>query len=117
MNESSVMPGDPILEVYSVGPTTVVGFGGRDLLDTVNLAACRDEVVQLLTREKCRVLAFDLTGVKLIPSGLLGLLASIRQLGAEVHLYNPSDDVRDVLEVTSLNKLMPVHEVDLGDRA
>ena len=110
------MAGDPILEVYSVGPTTVVGFGGRDLLDTVNLAACRDEVVALISREQCQVLAFDLTGVKLIPSGLLGLLASIRQLGAEVHLYNPSQDVREVLDVTGLDRLMPVHEVDLGQR-
>lgn len=109
------MPGDPILEVYTAGPTTVVGFGGRDLLDTVNLAACRDEIVELLTREKCSVLAFDLSGVKLIPSGLLGLLASIRQLGSEVHLYNPSDDVREVLEVTNLDKIMPVHEVDVGN--
>ncbi len=109
------MPGEPIMEVYSVGPTTVVGFGGRDLLDSVNLAACREEIVALIAREKCHVLAFDLSGVKLIPSGLLGLLASIRQLGAEVHLYNPSDDVREVLSVTNLDRLMPVHEIDFGN--
>ena len=110
------MPGEPpILEVYSVGPTTVVGFGGRELLDTVNLALCREEIVALIAREHCRVLAVDLTGVRLIPSGLLGLLASVRQIGAEVHLYNPSDDVREVLSVTNLDRLMPVHEVDLGD--
>ena len=108
------MPGDPIMEVYSVGPTTVVGFGGRDVLDCVNLAACREEIVALIAREHCRVLAFDLTGVKLIPSGLLGLLASVRQLGAEVHLYNPSEDVREVLAVTNLDKLMPVHEIDMS---
>ena len=111
-----MIPGElPIMEVYSVGPTTVVGFGGRDLLDTVNLAACREEIVALIAREHCRVLAFDLTGVKLIPSGLLGLLSSIRQLGAEVHLYNPSDDVREVLSVTNLDRLMPIFEVDFRD--
>lgn len=111
-----MIPGKlPIMEVYSVGPTTVVGFGGRDLLDTVNLAACREELVALIAREHCRVLAFDLSGVKLIPSGLLGLLASIRQLGAEVHLYNPSDDVREVLSVTNLDRLMSIFEVDLAD--
>ena len=110
------MLGEPIMEVYSVGPTTVVGFGGRDVLDSVNLAACREEIVALIAREKCQVLAFDLSGVKLLPSGLLGLLASIRQLGAEVHLYNPSDDVREVLSVTNLDRLMPVHEIDFGDQ-
>ena len=107
------MPGDAILDVYSIGPTTVVGFGGRDVLDGVNLAACREEIVALIAREHCRVPAFDLTGVKLIPSGLLGLLASVRQLGTEVHLYNPSSDVREVLSVTNLDRLMPVHDIDL----
>jgi len=109
------MPGDAILDVYSIGPTTVVGFGGRDVLDGVNLAACREEIVALIAREHCRVLAFDLTGVKLIPSGLLGLLASVRQLGTEVHLYNPSADVREVLSVTNLDRLMPVHDIDLDE--
>lgn len=99
----------PILEVYSVGPTTVVGFGGRDVLDDVNLVACREEILALIEREKCDTIAFDLTGVTLLPSGMLGLLASMRQHGAEVHLYNPSDDVRDVLEVTNLKQLMPIH--------
>ena len=67
-----------------------------------------------IAQEQCRVLAFDLTGVKLIPSGLLGLLASVRQIGAEVHLYNPSDDVREVLAVTHLDRLMPVHDIDMN---
>jgi anti-anti-sigma factor len=101
----------PILEVYSVGPTTVVGFGGRDVLTDVNLVVCREEVLALIEREKCQVLAFDLTGVTLMPSGMLGLLASIRQHGVEVHIYNPSPDVRDVLETTNLHKLMPIYEM------
>lgn len=104
----------PILHVYSTGPTTVVGFGGEDVLDSVNLVVCRDEMLKLIEVGKCRVLAFDLTGVKLIPSGLLGLLTSVRQHGVEVHLYNPSEDVRDVLSVTNLDKVMPVYVVEVN---
>jgi len=104
---------DPIIEVYATGPTTVVGFGGKDLMDQVNLADCRDSLLELLSQTKCEILAFDLTGVLLIPSGLLGLLASLRKEGIEVHLYNPSLDVRDVLETTNLNQIMPIHEVDI----
>ena len=55
--------------------------------------------------------AFDLTGVRLVPSGLLGLLASLKKLGIEVHLYNPSNDVREVLEITRLDKLFKIHEL------
>lgn len=102
-----------VLQVYAAGKLTVVGFGGRNLLDQVNLSDCRTEVLDLVRENDCEVLAFDLTGVAVIPSGLLGLLASLRQRSIEIHLYNPSESVRDVLEVTKLNQLMPVHEIEL----
>ncbi len=105
----------PILEVYRIGPTTIVGFGGRDVLDTVNVAVCREEILSLIEKVKCEVLAFDLTGVKLLPSGLLGLLTSIAKQDVAVHLYNPSEDIRDVLETTKLNTLMEVHEVEIPE--
>jgi anti-anti-sigma factor len=101
------------IEIYATGPTTVVGFGGRDLPDNVNLVACRDWLVGLIRQQRCTVLAFDLTGVQLAPSGLLGLLASLRNEGVDVHLYNPSDDVREVLAITHLDHLMPIHDVDV----
>lgn len=106
------MHGNPI-EVYAVGPTTVVGFGGNDLPENVNLVVCRDWLVELIRQQRCQVLAFDLTGVRLVPSGLLGLLASLRNEGIEVHLYNPSEDLKNVLEITHLDRLMPVHEVEV----
>lgn len=103
----------PILEVYQIGPTTIVGFGGRDVLDDVNVAVCRDEILTLIDKVNCQVLAFDLTGVTLLPSGLLGLLTSITKTDVDVHLYNPSEDIQDVLETTKLNTLMEVHHVDI----
>lgn len=105
----------PILEVYRAGPTTVVGFGGRNVFDEVNVAACREELLHLIQRENCRTLAVDLTGVLLLPSGLLGVLTSVHKRGVEVHVYNPSDDVRDVLETTRLNTMIQVHEVPIPD--
>lgn len=107
---------EAILNVYEVGRTTVVGFGDREILDNINLALCREELVQLLQKANARTLGFDLTGVRLIPSGFLGLMASVRGLGVEVHLYNPSPDVREVLSTTNLDRLMPVHEIDFADR-
>lgn len=105
---------EPLLQVYAVGKTTVVGFGGVDVLENVNLALCRDELMGLIDEHDVDVMAFDVTGVKLMPSGLLGLLASLKQHGVEVHVYNPSDDVRDVLSVTHLDRLIGIHEVDVA---
>jgi len=108
------MPSDPrVLEVYQAGRLTVVGFGDHDVLDFVNIADCRDELAALIAKHDCQSLAFDLTGVKLLPSGLLGLLASLRNLGVQVMIYNPSRDVREVLEITNLDQLLEIHEVEV----
>jgi anti-sigma B factor antagonist len=101
------------LEVYSAGELTVVGFRGRPVLDHLNLANCRDELVGLIREHHSKTLALDLTGVRLIPSGLLGLLASIRRQGVTVQLYNPSADIREVLEITKLNTLLELHDVEV----
>ena len=108
---------EPLLQVYAVGTTTVVGFGGSDVLEDVNLALCRDELIALIKTHAVEVLAFDVTGVKLMPSGLLGLLASMKQQGVDVHVYNPSPDVRDVLGVTHLDRLIEIHEVEVEGMA
>jgi len=102
-----------VLRVYETGPLTVVGFGSDELPDRIDLGECRDEIVELLTLHDCKDLAFDLTGVRYIPSGMLGLLASLRKLGVQVHLYNPSVDVREVLQVTHLDQLFKIHDLDL----
>ena len=101
------------LEVYQAGELTVLGFGGREVIDDMNVAECRDELLEIIRANNCRVLAFDLTRVRLIPSGLLGLLASIRKKGIEVHLYNPSADIREVLEITKLDQVLQMHNLEI----
>jgi anti-sigma B factor antagonist len=100
-----------VLRVYETGPLTVVGFGGGEILDQIDLAECRNEIMELLKLHDSKVLAFDLTGVRYVPSGMLGLLASLKRIGIEVRLYNPSPDVREVLEITRLDKLFKIHEL------
>lgn len=103
-----------ILHVYQTGPLTVVGFGGREILDQIDIGTCRDELIALVKTHEAKSLAFDLTGVRLIPSGMLGLIASLRKLDIEVHMCNPSEDVKEVLEVTRLNQLLKVYDVDFS---
>lgn len=108
------LPNDPsVLKVYQTGELTVVGFGGQDVPDEVCIAAYRTQLFDLIAQYNCKVLAFDLTGVQLIPSGMLGVLSSIRQRVDRVELYNPSPDVRDVLRITKLDQLFDIREVDI----
>lgn len=103
-------------EVYQTGELTVLGFGGREILDQIDLTLCQYQVIALVEQNRCKTLAFDLAGLRLIPSGMLGLLASLRRLNVEVHLYNPSPDIAEVLQVTRLNEVMPVHYVDADSK-
>ncbi|WP_298861420.1 STAS domain-containing protein [uncultured Gimesia sp.] len=109
---SSVQLGG-ILQVYHAGPLCVAGFGGRDIVDTYSVNDVRNELLEMVKTNNCETLAIDLTGVKLLPSGMLGLLASMRDLDLEIHLYNPSDDIREVLEITKLNQFMQLHDVEI----
>ena len=91
----------------------MAGFGGRDIVDTFSVNDVREELLELVKTNNCETLAIDLTGVKLLPSGMLGLLASMRDLNLEIHLYNPSEDIREVLEITKLNQFMQLHDVEI----
>lgn len=102
-----------ILQVYHAGPLCVAGFGGRDIIDTFSVNDIRNELLELVKINACEALALDLTGVKYLPSGMLGLLASMRDLNLEIHLYNPSEDIREVLEMTKLNQCMQLHDIEI----
>ena len=99
------------LELVQNGETTIVSFGGCEVLDQINLAACREQITEIVKRNQTQTLAFEMTGVRFIPSGMLGLLASLRDIVAKIQILNPSEDVREVLEITKLNQIFEVREV------
>ncbi|MDA0832561.1 MAG: STAS domain-containing protein [Planctomycetota bacterium] len=90
-------------KVYARGPLTVIGFGGQPPPDMLTLTQFRPALQQLLSEVKCNVLAIDLSGIPIIPSGLLGLLTSFGKSGIEVQLHNTSKDIQEVIELTKLN--------------
>ncbi len=107
---------DGLLKVYSVGPTTVLGFGGDDVPPEFNAAHYRAAIIDLLVANNSKTVAFDLTGVRMVPSGMLGLLVSLRNiegLQPTVQVFNPSQDVQEVLQITKLNTLIEVHQVEV----
>jgi len=67
-------PADPnLLSITRQGNSIVIGFNGVDVPDEVCIAGYRTQVAELLDNHPdCKVLTFDVTGVKLLPSGMLG---------------------------------------------
>lgn len=105
---------ESILKVYAAGELTVVGFGGQDVPDEACIAAYREQLEQLIDENDCKRMACDLSGVRFVPSGMLGVLLSLKKKGVEIELYNPSEDVMEVLRITKLEQLFEIKEVDLG---
>jgi hypothetical protein len=64
---------DGLLKVYSAGEVTVLGFGGSDVPSEFNAAHYRAAISDLVKAHHSTIVAFDLTGVRLVPSGMLGL--------------------------------------------
>ena len=105
---------DPnVLKVYKTGELTVVGFGGQDVPDEVCIAVYREQLFKMVEEYHCKVLAFDLTGVTLLPSGMLGVLTSLRNKVDRIEIYNPSADVREVLHMTRLEQLFEIKDLAL----
>ena len=98
-----------VLRVYETDPVVVIGFGDA-VCDPGSIAEFRQEIDELLTLHDGKALAIDLMDVQYIPSIVLGMLASLTRLGREVHLYNISAEIRDVLDITRLGTLFKIHE-------
>ncbi|MEZ6124322.1 MAG: STAS domain-containing protein [Planctomycetaceae bacterium] len=115
-NQQYALTEDGVLKVYSVGPVTVLGFGGEDVPSEFNAAHYRAAISDLLVANQCNVVAFDLTGLKLVPSGMLGLLVSLKKLeglNPTVQVFNACDDIKEVLQITKLNTMIEVREVSV----
>jgi anti-sigma B factor antagonist len=109
-----MMPSLDILDVYESGELTVVGFGGREVLDVVSAGGCHEELMKLIQINSCRAIAFDMTGLQFVPSRFLGLLAAVQRNGVEIHLYNASERIREKLQIAKLDRVLNLHEVALA---
>jgi anti-sigma B factor antagonist len=105
-------PTDPnLLKITRDGTSITIGFNRLDVPDEVCIAGYRQQVFDLLERNPdCTLLTFDVTGIHLLPSGMLGLLASLKKRVGNIEILNPARDVREALRVTRLNTLFKIRE-------
>jgi anti-sigma B factor antagonist len=97
-----------VFQVREFGKLTVVGFPGVVSLNEFNVALCRDRLASLIAERHCEVVAFDLRGIQSISSVVLGFFASLRKYGVEVRLYDPTQKVREILELTKFDQIMRI---------
>jgi anti-anti-sigma regulatory factor len=98
-----------ILEISSKDNEAVVRFRSLEFPNELVLEQCRADLEEYLKSHPCELLTFDLKGVVIIPSTMLGLFLTFRQRGIRIRILNPSEHVIAVLQVT---KLMSKIEVE-----
>ena len=95
----------------SEGPTKVVRVSGAARMDSGN--ELRDRLMGLIDGETRR-LVLDLTDLEFINSmGLGGIVAAhlrLRSANSEIMIAAPRPEIRELLNVTRLVKLFPVHD-------
>jgi anti-sigma B factor antagonist len=96
------------LQLLQFGRHTIVGFGGQDLPADHALGRYLSDITELIEQGDCQELTFDLAGVTLVPSGFLGVMASVLKMGVAVTVKNASREVREVLALTNFDRLVTV---------
>jgi hypothetical protein len=100
---------DPTLLTFvQDGQRAIVGFNSKSVPDEVCVAAYRNQLIKYVQDHDCKELAFELAGIKILPSGMLGLLVSLKKRGLEIELLNPAVDIVDVLRITRLLQMFKV---------
>ena len=102
--------------LYRHGDLTVIGWSGAGEIDA-DPAEFQHEAADLVKGADASVLAIDLGGLERYPPGLLGGLSSLVRRGVRVLLFDPTEDVRDVLRVSHLDHLLGVHSSDVAGPA
>lgn len=75
------------------------------------------EILPLLEEAKSKRVVLDFTNLKFLATPFFALLIRMRQRTRNIELCNLSPNVKDVLEVTNLNKIFPVCKDPLATSA
>ena len=106
------MPAEPpnapaTFTLYHHGETTVIGWAG-DAAVPAHPADFLAEAADLVAGADAKTLAVDLGGVGQFEPGLLGGLRTLAARGTRVLLFDPADDLREVLRIAKLDRVLDV---------
>ena len=104
---------EPKLTVSKSGSTTVVHLVGPRITDQVYINELGDEMVAVLARAAPPLLLIDLEDVEFLSSAVLGKLIRLykraRQAGGRVRLCAIRPSIREVFEITQLDKVFEIY--------
>jgi len=107
-------PAKQHLHVRSVDGVTVVGFADRMLVSEEVIHVVGEQLLDLVGKKGVRKVLLDFTDVRFMSSALLGvLLPLVRKLtkeGGQLKLCGISPGLREVFEVSKLDRLFAIYD-------
>ena len=100
--------------LYHRGPITVIGWDGAEAVDA-RPDDFLSETADLVSGASADVLAVDLGGLEDYRPGLLGGLAALVRRGTRVLLFDPTENLREVLRISKLDQVLGVHSAEAAD--
>ena len=100
-----------LLNLVHSGSRILIGFNYREMPDETRVDRFRVQLLDFVHRTKCKSLTFDLKGLKILPSRMLGFFVSLKNDGHDVELINMELGVQDIFRVTKLGPLFTIHPV------
>ncbi|MEZ6061264.1 MAG: STAS domain-containing protein [Planctomycetaceae bacterium] len=108
---------NPFFRIREAGQRSVIEFDSSIVEAADRTDELRAELNQFLFDNDCRVLIIDLLKTKYLPSAVLGVLTLVKRGGADLHLVNAPEEVVEIMQVTKLNTLIHVNEIQLPPAA
>jgi anti-sigma B factor antagonist len=102
------------LEVEDIGDVTVVNFTDRKILDEQNIQIIGEQLFSLVDESGRRKILLNFGNVEYLSSAALAKLITlnkkVQQVGGRLILCNIDPQIREVFEITKLNKLFTIHD-------
>jgi anti-sigma B factor antagonist len=102
------------LEVEDIGDITVVNFIDKKILDEQNIQIIGDQLFRLVEELGRQKLLLNFGNVEYLSSAALGKLITLHKkvnaAGGKLILCNIDPQIREVFEITKLNKIFTIHK-------
>jgi hypothetical protein len=110
--QGGVLSGDSgLLRLELSGSRVLVGFNDKDIPDETRVARYRAQLLDFVQRSRCKALNFDLKGIKILPSRMLGFFVTLKNEGHDIELVNMEQGVQDIFRITKLAPLFTIRPV------
>jgi anti-sigma B factor antagonist len=100
------------LEVEDIGDVTVVSFTDRKILDEQNIQVIGEQLFSLVDEMSRKKLLLNFGNVEYMSSAALGKLITLNKkvqgVGGKLVLCNIDPQIREVFEITKLDKLFVI---------